>query len=154
MFGRPPRDTGLEAERRDRPTPIRDAAELQPHPAKIETVQKLESLFQSVNSGTSSRKGLAGAAARGGKNKRFRKAESGSSESSPENPAGTTQVAEVPRILPDHPVTVSYGRGVKKISEYMQSARTGPKAAIDVAWAVIDMRSFCIGISCVFKPSD
>ena len=44
LFGRPPRDTGLESERNNRLTDVASAApaEFQPHPAKIEQSPKLQ----------------------------------------------------------------------------------------------------------------
>lgn len=145
MFGRPPRDTGLESERTNRPTAdqrlhLLNSSHIQ---RKIEASPKLQSLFQAVGGSTTVRRSVSAGAAKYGKNKMLRRLGSGSSESTASGSAGDGQGAEVIKtlyltILSRFPTDAE----LQKISAYVQLASSRREAAIDVAWALINSAEF------------
>jgi len=141
MFGRPPRDTGLEGERSNRPTAdqrlhLLNSSHIQ---RKIESSPKLQSLFQSA--GGAVRKGNA---ARGGKSaKKKGRQGAGGSRANDASGRAANQPADVATmlyltILSRFPADAE----LQKATEYMQSAASRREAAIDVAWALVNSAEF------------
>jgi hypothetical protein len=121
QFGRPSRDTGLESERSNRPTPDQrlhflNSSHIQ---RKIEGSPKLQSLFQSAGA-SSPRKGRRSRGANGAR-----------------KPGEVVNMLYL-TILSRFPTPEE----LKSVGEYIQSASTKREAAMDVAWALINSAEF------------
>jgi len=130
QFGRPPRDTGLESERNNRPTAdqrlhLLNSSHIQ---RKIENSPKLQALFQSAAPKAP------GKAGRGGRAGRF---------SPPARSAGTRQPGD---IVADLYLTVLSRQPtleeLKTVGEYVRSASSKRDAAMDLAWTLINSPEF------------
>ncbi len=127
QFGRPPRDTGLESERNNRPTAdqrlhLLNSSHIQ---RKIENGPKLLALLQSS---PPRGQGKAGKAGRPGKASRL----------------GATR--EPGEIVGDLYLTIVSRRPTREefqaVAEYIRSASSKREAATDVAWALVNSPEF------------
>lgn len=136
QFGRPPRDTGLEAERSNRITAdqrlhLLNSTHIQ---RKIQQGPKLQALLQSVRS-TPSAKPLPGAGRKGpaGRARALLRSE----------PDGTRSIEEV---FTELYLTILSRRPTPEekavVAEYVQGASVKREAALDVAWALINSAEF------------
>jgi len=114
QFGRPPRDTGLESERNNRPTPdqrlhMLNSSHIQ---QKIENSPKLQALFRSAGKG-------------------------------PGRPGRARQPGEVLATLYLTILSRTPTREeAKTVAEYLQSASSKRDAVMDVTWALINSAEF------------
>ncbi len=126
QFGRPSRDTGLEAERSNRSTAdqrlhLLNSSHIQ---RKIEQGPKLRALLQSA---------APAPARKSGRGRRFR-------------PAPATEPARPKEILDELYLTILSRKPtdeeVATVAEYVQSASSRRDAVLDVAWALINSAEF------------
>ncbi|MGQ9574140.1 MAG: DUF1549 and DUF1553 domain-containing protein [Thermoguttaceae bacterium] len=138
MFGRPPRDTGLESERSNRPTAdqrlhLLNSSHIQ---RKIENAPRLLALIQSGPSKAVPAKASA----------RFTK---GGKQAKPGRFSRSARASGVPdaqQIVNDLYLTIlsryPTQEELKTVGEYVQSASSRRNAAIDLAWALINSAEF------------
>jgi hypothetical protein len=129
QFGRPPRDTGLESERSNRPTAsqrlhLLNSTHIQ---RKIENSPVLQALFGSVAK-------PAAKAKKSGKAGRFKQPADTSSTKQPVEVVNTLYLT----ILSRFPTAEE----VRTVAEYFQSASVKREAGVDVAWALINSSEF------------
>jgi hypothetical protein len=139
QFGRPPRDTGLESERSNRPTADQRLHLLNSSHIlrKIETGPKLQALFQSVAPGPAGRYGKA---ARFNKPGRFNRSSKFS------RPAASSVAMQPREVMNTLYLTVlsrfPTQEELKTAAEYFQSSSSKREAAVDLAWALINSAEF------------
>ena len=126
QFGRPSRDTGLEAERSNRPTAdqrlhLLNSSHIQ---RKIENSPKLQNLFQTA---------APKASGRAGRGRKFAKAAS----AAPKEPGQIVNTLYL-SILSRFPTEEE----LKTVGEYVQSASSKREAALDLVWALINSAEF------------
>jgi len=135
QFGRPPRDSGLEAERSNRITAgqrlhLLNSSHIQ---RKLQQSPKLQALFQA-----------GGAAARGKSSPPARKIAGGRKLGSPRGE--TTDGVPSGKILTELYLTILSRRPTAAemltVGQYIQSASSQREAALDVAWALINSSEF------------
>lgn len=129
QFGRPPRDTGLESERSNRPTAdqrlhLLNSSHIQ---RKIEGSPLLQTLFASAASKPVGKSG------RGAKGK-YRKPDVSSDSKQPRDIVDTIYLTILSRFPTDEEL--------KTVAEYAQSASSKREAAVDLAWALINSAEF------------
>jgi len=130
QFGRPPRDTGLESERTNRPTAdqrlhLLNSSHIQ---RKIEGSPLLQSLFASAvpkPAGKFNKSGKAG---------KFRKPAVSSDGKQPREIVDALYLTILSRFPTDEEL--------KTVAEYVQSASVRREAAVDLAWALINSAEF------------
>jgi hypothetical protein len=132
QFGRPPRDTGLESERSNRPTAdqrlhLLNSSHIQ---RKIEASPTLQALFQSAASGQgkSNKPGKVGKRGKAGKS-------GDSAESKRPEEVVTALYLTILSRLPTE-------EELQTVAEYAQSAKSKREAAIDLTWALINSPEF------------
>lgn len=133
QFGRPPRDTGLESERSNRPTAdqrlhLLNSSHIQ---RKIEGSPLLQSLFGSAASRPAGKFARGGKSAKSGK---FRKPDASGDANEPREVVDALYLT----ILSRFPTDVE----LKSVAEYAQSTVAKREAAVDLAWALINSSEF------------
>lgn len=142
QFGRPPRDTGLESERNNRPTADQRLHLLNSSHIlrKLEQGPKLQELFLAAAPKPAAKIAKAAKAGKAGKGGRFAK-------SAPVRgtapPAPAVQPLEVVNtlyllILSRRPTEEE----LQTVAEHVRSSRSRREAAIDIAWALINSAEF------------
>ena len=127
QFGRPSRDTGLESERNNRPTPdqwlhLLNSSHIQ---GKIENSPKLQALFQTsgpIKSGKSS------------KSKKSSKSRSSSGSKQPGEVINELYLTILSRFPTQEELAT--------VAEYVQASSSKRQAAMDVTWALINSAEF------------
>ncbi len=132
QFGRPPRDTGLESERSNRPTAdqrlhLLNSSHIQ---RKIEGSPLLQSLFGSAASKSAGKFAKSGRTAKG----KYRKTDVSSDSKQPREVVDTLYLTILSRFPTDEEL--------KTVAEYAQSASSRREAAVDLAWALINSAEF------------
>jgi len=127
QFGRPPRDTGLESERSNRPTAdqrlhLLNSSHIQ---RKIEGSPLLQALFASAAPK------LAGKSA---KSRKFRKPDASGNAKQPREIVDALYLTILSRFPTDEEL--------KSVAEYAQSTVVKREAAVDLAWALINSAEF------------
>jgi hypothetical protein len=136
QFGRPARDTGLEAERSNRPTAdqrlhLLNSSHIQ---QKIAASPKLQALFQSAARGPEKAR-----AGKGGKSGKGKAARRGHSDDAGEGRAPREIVATLYlTILSRQPTPEE----LSTVAEYVKAATNKREAATDVAWALVNSAEF------------
>ncbi len=139
QFGRPPRDTGLESERANRPTPDQRLHLLNSSHIlrKLEQGPKLQALFQAASPKPAPKMARAAKLGKGG---RFAK---------PARVGGSLQAASAVQpleVVHTLYLTILSRRPTEEelriVAEYVRSARSRREAAIDIAWALINSAEF------------
>ena len=130
QFGRPSRDTGLEGERSNRPTPdqrlhLLNSSHIQ---RKIENSPALQALFASTAPASP------GKPNRPGKGGKPNKPEAPSSAQPPRDVVATLYLTILSRFPTD--------AERKAVAEYTQSASAKREAAVDLTWALINSAEF------------
>jgi len=132
QFGRPPRDTGLESERSNRPTAdqrlhLLNSSHIQ---RKIEGSVLLQSLFGSAASKSAGKFAKSGRTAKG----KYRKTDVSGDSKQPRDVVDTLYLTILSRFPTDEEL--------KTVAEYAQSASSRREAAVDLAWALINSAEF------------
>ncbi len=142
QFGRPPRDTGLESERNNRPTPDQRLHLLNSSHIlrKLEQGPKLQEIFQAAAPKPAPKPAKLAKAGKAGKGGRFAKP---APLRGPVPPAPATQPLEVVNTLY---LTILSRRPTEEelrtVAQYVRSSRSRREAAIDIAWALINSAEF------------
>lgn len=145
QFGRPPRDTGLEAERNNRPTPDQRLHLLNSSHIlrKLEQGPKLQEILQAAAPKATPKLGKAAKAAKGGRFAKWGPLGRPAPFRGAAPPAPAAQPLEVVNTLY---LTILSRRPTEEelrtVAEYVQSSRSRREAAIDIAWALINSAEF------------
>lgn len=132
QFGRPPRDTGLESERSNRPTAdqrlhLLNSSHIQ---RKIEGSPLLQAVFGAAAAKPAGRFAKSGKAAKS----KYRKTDASGDSRQPREVVETLYLT----ILSRFPTDEEW----KTVTEYAQSASSRREAAVDLAWALINSAEF------------
>ena len=139
MFGRPPRDTGLHAERSNRITPdqrlhLLNSSHIQ---RKIEGSPKLQALLQSAALAGPGKPSRLGAGLKSGKAAKARRSKAAGGPSGIRQPDSVVNALFL-TVLSRFPTREESA----KVAEYVQSATSKREAMIDLAWALINSAEF------------